>query len=138
MTGCPISLYKSRAWGFCDSSRCGKGVVWIYLIYFFSFSLSLGDTSFRTKNCLKELLNPKPATQSSLDTVMVNGYTFRGSNSVSLVVASHTNWGHLIKERICSHWSKFFPLRVDPILGRLYPPGKQTGSQENCLPLKTC
>ena len=40
----------------------------------------------------------------------VNGYTFRGSNSVSFIIASHINWGHLIKERICSHWSKFFPL----------------------------
>ena len=28
-------------------------------------------------------------------------------------------------------------LRVDPILGRLCPPGKHTGSHENCLPLKT-
>ena len=33
------------------------------------------------------------------------------------------NWGHLIQERICSHWSKFFSLRVNPILGRLHPPG---------------
>ena len=62
---------------------------------------------------------------------------FRGSNSVFLILASHINWGHLIKERICSHGSKFFPLRVDPFLGRLCPPGKQTGSHKNCLPLKT-
>ena len=46
------------------------------------------------------------------------------------------NLGHLIKERICSHQSKFFPLRVDLIFGSLFPPGKQTGSQENCLPLE--
>ena len=46
-------------------------------------------------------------------------------------------FGYLIMERICSHWSKFIPLRVDPIFGRLLPPGKQTGSHENCLPLKT-
>ena len=56
----------------------------------------------------------------------VNGYTFRGSNSVIFIFASHMNWGHLIKERICSRWSKFFPLRVDPILERLCPLGKQT------------
>ena len=42
--------------------------------------------------------------------IKVNGYTFRGSNSVIFIIASHNNWGHLIKERICSHWSKFFPL----------------------------
>ena len=68
--------------------------------------------------------------------VKVNGYTFKGSNSVIFIVASHINGGHLIKVKICSHRSKFFPLRVDPILGRLCPPGKQTGSHENCLPLK--
>ena len=33
--------------------------------------------------------------------------------------------------------SQVFPLRVDPFLGTLYPPGKQTGSKKNCLPLKT-
>ena len=32
---------------------------------------------------------------------------------------------------------KFFPLRVDPALGRLCPPGKQTGSHKYCLPLET-
>ena len=65
----------------------------------------------------------------------MSSYTFRRRNSVIFIVASNVNWGHLIKERICSHWSKFFALRVDPILGRLS--GKQTGSHENCLPLKT-
>ena len=29
-----------------------------------------------------------------------------------------------------------FPLRVAPFLGRLRPPGKQSGSHENCLPEK--
>ena len=74
---------------------------------------------------------------STFQKCKVNGYTFRGSNSVIFIVASHINWGHIIKERLCSHWSKFIPLRVDPILGRLCPSGKQTGSHENCLPLKT-
>ena len=69
----------------------------------------------------------------------MNACTFRGTNPILLIVASNIYWGLLIKERICSHRSKFFPLRVDPILGRLRPLGncKQTGSLENCLPLKT-
>ena len=29
------------------------------------------------------------------------------------------------------------PFRVDPILRSFRSPGKQTGSNENCLPLKT-
>ena len=70
-------------------------------------------------------------------TLNVNRYTFRGGNSVICTVASQMNWVHLIKKRICSRRSKFFSLRVDPFLGRLRPPGKQTGSHENCLPLKT-
>ena len=56
----------------------------------------------------------------------INWYTFRESNSVISIVASHINWCRLIKERICSHRSKFFALRVYLILGRLCPTGKQT------------
>ena len=38
----------------------------------------------------------------------------------------------LSKERICSSWSKFFPLRVNPSLeGQC----KQTGSHKSCCPL---
>ena len=62
--------------------------------------------------------------------------TLSGEATLIFIVASRINWGHLIKERICSDQNKFFPLRVDPILGRLCPPGKQTGSHENCLPLR--
>ena len=74
---------------------------------------------------------------------MLNGYTFRRNHSVIFIVAFHINWGHLIQERICSQWSKFFPLRGDRLrgdrfLGRLSRPGQQTGNQENCLPLKRC
>ena len=32
---------------------------------------------------------------------------------VIFIVAAHVGLGHLIKERICSHWSKFFSLGVD-------------------------
>ena len=67
----------------------------------------------------------------------VNRYTFRGNNSIIFIAASHINWGHLIKERICSHWSKFILLRENPILERRHPPDKQIGSHKNCLPLKT-
>ena len=42
----------------------------------------------------------------------------------------------LLKKRICSHRSKFFPLRVDCILVRLRCPGKQTGSQEKLSPFE--
>ena len=39
--------------------------------------------------------------------------------------------GQLLKERICSHRSKFFLLRVDPILEALRYPGEKTGSHKN-------
>ena len=32
----------------------------------------------------------------------MNGYTFRESNSVIYIVASHMNWDHLIKEKLCA------------------------------------
>ena len=47
------------------------------------------------------------------------------------------NSGHFLKKRICSHRSKFFHLRVDPILGRFPSLEKQIGSHYNCLYLKT-
>ena len=40
----------------------------------------------------------------------------RGTPSASLNFASLLNRGHLLKKRICSPRSKFFPLRVDPTL----------------------
>ena len=75
--------------------------------------------------------------RKNLISLKVNEFTFRKSNSVIFIVSSQINWAHLIKERICSHRIKFFPIRADPILGELRPPGKQRGSHENCLPLKT-
>ena len=47
-------------------------------------------------------------------------YTFMG-NKVVFILASLLNRGQLLKERICSHRSKLFSSRVDPIsegLGR--------------------
>ena len=75
-------------------------------------------------------------SQESTVPVKVNACTFRGSNSVIFIVASHINRGHIIKERICCRRGKLILLRVEPILGRLRPPGKQTGGHENCLSLK--
>ena len=46
-----------------------------------------------------------------------NGYIFRGRNC-HFYCCHPCNWGHLIEKRICSHWSKFFPLRVDPFFGK--------------------
>ena len=56
-----------------------------------------------------------------------NLYTLRGSNYTIFIFASLLNKGQLLKERICSKGSKFFPLKVDLILHRLYHPGKETG-----------
>ena len=44
----------------------------------------------------------------------VNGYAFRGNNSSIFIFASLLNGGQLLKKRICSCRSKFFPSRVDP------------------------
>ena len=43
---------------------------------------------------------------------------------------SHLSWGQLLKERICSHWSKFFHLRVDLISKGLLHREKHTGSKK--------
>ena len=39
----------------------------------------------------------------------------QGSNSAFIIFASFV-WTQLLKERICSFRSKFFPLRADPFL----------------------
>ena len=75
--------------------------------------------SVSSKLYLYMTLNTVFIVKLGLLALKMNGYTFRGSNSVIFIIASHINWGHLIKERIRFHQSKFFPLRVDPILGRL-------------------
>ena len=54
-----------------------------------------------------------------------------GSNSVIFIFPFLLNRGQLLKERICSSRSKFFPLRVDLILeGHI----KQTETYESCSP----
>ena len=59
----------------------------------------------------------------------------KGSNSVILIFASPFNVVKLLMKRICSSWSKFFPIRVDPISEGLFHSGKQTGSPKCCFPL---
>ena len=47
-----------------------------------------------------------------------NGYTLRENTSI-YYFASLLSDSQVLKERICSLWSKFFRLRVDPIMERL-------------------
>ena len=47
------------------------------------------------------------------------------------------NRGLLLKERIWSHRSKFFPLRIDLCLEEFCCPGKLSKGHESCLPLRT-
>ena len=42
----------------------------------------------------------------------MNGYLFRENNSFIFLFASNLSRGQVLKTRICSHWSKFFPVRV--------------------------
>ena len=49
---------------------------------------------------------------------LVKGHIFRGSNSAIFIFAFLLTRDQLLKERICSGRSKFFPLRVDPNLIR--------------------
>ena len=72
----------------------------------------------------------------SSDILQMNGYSVRGSNSAISCFVPLFNIGQLLKERICSYRSKFFPLRVDLLLERLHLQGKQTGSQETYFPCK--
>ena len=54
------------------------------------------------------------------------GLHSRGSNSAIFIFAGHLNEGPLLKERICSFRSKFFPLGVDPNLEGLTCSEKKT------------
>ena len=47
-----------------------------------------------------------------INSINANGYTFRGSSST--IFAPLLSGGQLLKERICSYRSKFFPIRIDP------------------------
>ena len=87
--------------------------------------------------CVRSLcLNEINLFNNSWSVIMMKRNIFRGKLSHFHCCRLH-KLGSSHKKRICSHQSKFFPLRVDPILGRLCPPVKQRGSHKNCLPLKT-
>ena len=49
-------------------------------------------------------------------------------------LSSHLIGGQLLRVRICSRGSKFFPLRVDRLLEGFRPSDKQTGSHLSCFP----
>ena len=57
----------------------------------------------------------------------LNGYPFKRNNSL-------LDKGPLLKGKNLLLLSKFFPLRVDSIQGRLPYPGKQKESHKNCSP----
>ena len=47
-----------------------------------------------------------------------NGYTFKGNHSYMKIFTCLLTGGLLLKERICSRGSKFFPLRAGPSFER--------------------
>ena len=59
--------------------------------------------------------------------------TLLGEETVIYIFASLLKRDLLSKERICSSWSKFFPLRVSLSLEGLCQLGKQTGSHKSCF-----
>ena len=64
--------------------------------------------------------------------IKVNRYIFIGCSSASFIFVS---LDQLLKERICSFWSKFFLLRVDPTLERLCCQVKQTRKSQKLFPI---
>ena len=59
-------------------------------------------------------------------------HIFSRTSSAIFNFASLLIRGQLIKDRICSHRSKVFPLRVDPILEWFCCPRKRTRSHKSC------
>ena len=64
--------------------------------------------------------------------IKVNGYTFR--SVPNFISAALPKRGQLLNERICSPRSKFFLLKVYPILKGLHRSGKQEELKKNCFP----
>ena len=72
---------------------------------------------FSDNNCFPEAgLMGDQTRDSKLVCLTVSRYTNRGSNCVIFIFTSSINGGQHLKDRSCSSGSKFFPLRVDPIL----------------------
>ena len=68
----------------------------------------------------------------------MNGYAFRGSNSVIFIAASHKviKGGHLIKEKKMLPLQQIHSLRVDRILGKFHPPGKKKRKSRKLCPFQ--
>ena len=90
-----------------------------------------GELSFFVNEIYQNTILGKLVILSGL----INGYTFRGTELSNFIIASLFHADQLLKERICSQRSKFFPLRVDPFLKRLRCQGKHTGNHESCFSL---
>ena len=56
---------------------------------------------------------------------LLDGYTFRGNNC-HFYICFYLKEGLILKEKNLLLWSKFFPLRVNPILGGLCQLREQT------------
>ena len=62
--------------------------------------------------------------------------TLSGESNSFFIFVSHLSRGQLLKKRVCSRRSKFFPLRVDDIMKGLHWSGKQTGRYRSYFPCK--
>ena len=72
---------------------------------------------FSDNDCFPEAaLMGEQTRDSKLVCLTVSRYTNRGGNCVIFIFTSSINWGQHLKDRICSSGSKFFSLRVHPIL----------------------
>ena len=104
----------------------GEGCLDIFtlLYHFSSLFPSLWEMArYRLKYCLKGPLHPKQPTNQP------SNYFYKGKQLLyflfyTLCLLPMTKkalpkWGLVLKERICSYRSKFFPLRVDPHSERL-------------------
>ena len=87
-------------------------------------------TKQKNKHTLSVALNKKKKTdQLSHVSIFWSNIVFRLKTTLDQVF-----FDQLLKERICSLWSKFFSLRVDLILKDLWCPKKQTGKHKSCSP----
>ena len=71
----------------------------------------------------------------SPDALRRMGIFFKRSNCAIINFASLSSEGKLLKERICSSRSKFFPLRADPYFKIFLYPEKHIESRICCSPL---
>ena len=67
-----------------------------------------------------QVLNPGPLAHES------DNFAMRPSRctATNFIFASHLNRYQLLKNKISPHGSKFFPLRANPMTGRLHSTGR--------------